>query len=126
MTTEQEVSEDKFVEILATDLGISPKKERKLKLPIGKSAVRNFTSSVAKEVRIFDGKIEHPYMLGEQRNEKAFANGVELRVFTNKNLMEIIEEGGVILRKIKCKICDGGGWYHEGLRYFYKNYYVEI
>lgn len=26
----------------------------------------------------------------------------------------------------KCRICEGGGWYSDGRRYTYENYYCEL
>lgn len=116
----------KFVEMIAKDFELNPKKETVLQMPSDKLARKRFVRGVAHEVRIFDGKQEHPYMIGcEKRNEEAFSKAVELRYLAWKNIEEILGESGAQVKITKCKICEGGGWFTEGKRYIYKNFYME-
>lgn len=43
-----------------------------------------------------------------------------------KSINEIITELNLDLKPVKCKICEGGGWYSDGVCYTYKNYYSEF
>ena len=109
----------------------SNKKLLILPLPNDTENIKKFTKRVANQVLIFDGIKEHPYMLGKKasqakRNEEVFKTAIELRLYVDKTLEEIAKEVGVKLKKSKCKISEGGGWYSEGLRYSFNNYYTEI
>ena len=115
-----------LIEEIANDFCLNPKKESKLRLPASKIALRRFTRGVAHEVRIFDGISEHPYMIDiNTRNNTLFERAVELRYLGWKSLEEILKEAGIELKTQKCKICEGGGWYFHGTRYFYKSFYSE-
>ena len=70
---------------------------------------------------------ELPYMLPNGcRNEAALASFDFIYVKTFKSLLEVIKEANVGVKTSKCKISEGGGWYSQGLRYTYKDFYCEI
>jgi hypothetical protein len=116
-----------FVKEIAKDFNLSPDKEYKLKIPADKKVLKNFVRGDAYRMRIFDGMNEHPYMINNTvRNDEAFSKAIELRYLGEKGLATILEETGLKLKSEKCKICEGGGWYSEGTKYFYKDYYAEV
>lgn len=122
----EQVTHSEFIAKIATDFGINIEKEFILKLPADKKTMKDFTQSIAKKVRIFDGQNEYPFMLSGKRNEDALMIGVELRYKGEKDTAEIIKESGVKLEYKNCKISEGGGWYSSGTRYIYKDIYCEI
>lgn len=122
----EELSYRNFVKKIAEDFNLSPDKEYKLSLPADKKAFKNFVRGDAYRMRIFDGTNEHPYMLENKRNDEALAKGVELRYLGEKGLNTILEETGLKLKSENCRICEGGGWYSNGTKYFYKDYCVEV
>lgn len=121
-----EVTYYEFIDLLSKEFNLKTHKEYTLKLPAARKVVKYFTTSVANEVRIFDGEKEHPYMIEKGRNEDVFKKGVELRRFGRKSICEILAEIPVKLRTESCKICEGGGWYSKGTRYYYKENYIEV
>ena len=123
----EQVSYLDFVSEIAKDNAVKLEKEVTLSLPADRFTIRGFVARRAHNVRVYDGEIEHPYMLTQsQRNEEALKKGVELRVLANKNLNEVLKEAKITLQSESCEVCEGGGWYSEGSRYFYKNIYTEF
>ena len=116
-----------FVSEIAKDNAVKLEKEVTLSLPADRFTIRSFVARRAHAVRVFDGEIEHSYMQTQnQRNEEALKKGVELRVLATKNLNEVLKEAKITLQSERCEVCEGGGWYSEGSRYFYKNIYTEF
>ena len=69
---------------------------------------------------------EFPYMLDRnKRNEEKLVDFDYLYSIEYKTLEEIIKESGVKLKTEPCKVCEGGGWYSQGTRTHYKDYYCE-
>ena len=123
----EQVSYLDFVSEIAKDNAVKLEKEVTLSLPADRFTIRSFVARRAHNVRVFDGEIEHPYMLTQnQRNEDSLKKGVELRVLATKNLNEVLKEAKITLQSERCEVCEGGGWYSEGSRYFYKNIYTEF
>jgi len=118
-----------FIKRICEDFNLEIDMEYVLPLPADKKFIKGFTTSRAGDIRIFDGELEHPYMMDKhscQRNDKAFAIGKELRYKGTKSMADIINESGVKLETKKCRICEGGGWSSEGTRYIYKDIYCEL
>ena len=70
---------------------------------------------------------EFPYMLEKTiRNEEKLITFDHIYTIRSKPLETIIKEIGLNLKNESCKICEGGGWYSKGTRYFYKDVYCEI
>jgi len=112
---------------IADDFNVPFKREFKLKLPKDKKSMKLFTNGVAREVRIFDGIREYPYMLDlTKRNDEMLIKGVELRHLGEKSLNEILKETGAIIKSKKCKVDEGQGCYSNGTKYSYKNIYCEV
>jgi hypothetical protein len=122
----KELSYIDFVTEIAKDFSLETSKEYKLKLPADNKRIKSFIRGVAHMSKIFDGQIEHPYMLDNKRNEQALSRGMEIRYIGCKSLNDILNESGIKLRSENCKISEGGGWYSDGTRYFYKDFYLEI
>ena len=70
---------------------------------------------------------EFPYMLEQYlRNDSKLIDFDYIYRITQKSLTQILEETGVNIKSEKCKICEGGGWYRQGNRYFYKDIFCEV
>ena len=115
-----------FIERLKQDYNIIDTKEVVLNLPNDNKKIKSFTCSRASDIRIFDGNIEHPYMIGNTRNEKILLSGKELRCETPKSLKELIVEYNLTIQTKPCRICEGNGWTSSGTRYSYKDVFTEI
>jgi hypothetical protein len=116
-----------FLAKLCQDFDMITTKELVLKLPADNKKVKSFTTSRARDVRIFDGQIEHPYMLNEyKRNDEILSKGKELRYKTSKSLRELISEYNLPIQTKPCRICEGNGWTSSGTRYSYENMFIEI
>lgn len=116
-----------FINAIKADFNIVIDKEVTLKLPANKKNIKNFTRSMARDVRIFDGNTEHPYMLTNgQRNEDILSIGKELRCTTQKRLHELITEYNLPVQSKPCRICEGNGWTSSGTRYIYKDLFIEL
>ena len=59
------------------------------------------------------------------RNEEALANGKFLIKPGYRSLHEVIKLSGVQLKSQSVKICESGGWYSRGYRYFYGDFYCD-
>jgi hypothetical protein len=70
---------------------------------------------------------EWPYMLTQsaRNNDKLFEFD-HIYTMYGKNLDEILKEINLTLKSEPCRICEGGGWYSQGTRWFYKDIYCEI
>ena len=114
-----------MVRQIASDYGLNPEKETTLKLPKKPKSIKTFTAGFAANVRIFDGDKEHPFLMGNSRNNAVLEKGTELRLKVSKSIEEIVAEANITLAAESCKICEGGGWYSNGIRAFYKESYIE-
>lgn len=135
-----ELSVKEFIAQMVKDgkrnvVNFTPKKVFTLPLPADSKLVREFTKGLAYKVVIFDGQEEHPYMINLRkrgnvhgnRNEEIFKKGVELRLYVDKSMREIAKEVGIgSLKEKRCQICEGGGWFSDGWRYSYGDYYTEV
>lgn len=75
-----------------------------------------------------EGK-EYPYMLDvskPQRNDEKLKEFNYIKIIRNKSLQEICEEANITLKSHNVKICEGNGWYSNGTRYYYKDFYCDI
>lgn len=115
-----------FIAKLCQDFDMITTKELTLKLPTDNKKIKSFITSRARDVRIFDGKIEHPYMLSDKRNDEILSKGKELRYKASKPLRELMSEYNLPIQTKSCKICEGNGWTSSGTRYSYKNMFIEI
>lgn len=115
-----------FIAKLCQDFDIITTKELILKLPADNKKIKSFTTSRAKDVRIFDGQVEYPYMLGDKRNDEILSKGKELRYKASKSLRELMSEYKLPIQTKSCRICEGNGWTSSGTRYSYKNMFIEI
>lgn len=117
-----------FCKIIADDFKIELNQKHKTKLsefPV-KNGKRKINSSCDAIIVDVDGN-EHPYMINQTiRNEEKLIDFDYIYVTRTKSLGQILYETGVKLKSEKCKICEGGGWYSEGTRYFYKDIYCEV
>ena len=117
-----------FCKTIADDFKIELNQKNKTKLsqfPI-KNNKRKIKSSY--DAIIVDNKgNEYPYMLSQTiRNEQKLADFDYIYVIRPKSLEQIVKETGINLRSEECKICEGGGWYSKGVRYFYKGIFCQI
>ena len=60
------------------------------------------------------------------RNEEKLIDFDYIYVTRPKRLKQILKETGINLKSEKCNIYEGGGWYSQGTRYFYKDIYCEV
>lgn len=72
-----------------------------------------------------DGNIS-PYMLGNLRNEEKLKDAIYLKYNRGKTIEEVTKEANITLKTEKCKICEGNGWYSEGIKYYFNNLTCEI
>ena len=119
-----------FCKKVCEDLGIELSKKNKMyfmQFPFknGKRKINSFSDSV-----IVDKKgNEYPYMISQApaiRNEERLIDFDYLYTIRSKGLEQIIQETGIKLKSEKCRICEGGGWYSNGTKYFYKDIYCEV
>jgi hypothetical protein len=123
-----EVTYYQFCKTIAKDFGIELNKKYKTKFnqfPLinGKRKINSFHDAV-----IVDSKgNEYPYMISQTvRNEEKLIDFDYIYVTRPKNLNQITEETGVVLKSKSCKICEGGGWHSKGTEYFYKDISCEV
>ena len=70
---------------------------------------------------------EFPYMLSNYvRNEEKLLDFVYIYCMRYKSLIDILQELNLVLKSEPCKICEGVGWYTNGIKYYYKDIYCEI
>jgi hypothetical protein len=112
-----------FCKTIAEDFSIELNQKHKTKFnqfPVknGKRKINSFYDAT-----IVDNQAnEYPYMLSQTiRNEEKLIDFDYIYIIRAKPLEQIVEETGVILKSEHCKICEGGGWYSQGTRYFYKD-----
>jgi len=123
-----EVTYYQFCKIIANDFNIELNQKYITKLnqfPIknGKRKINSTNNSIIVDV---NGN-EHPYMLSQTiRNEEKLIHFDYIYVIHQKGLEQILKEIGIKLKWEKCKICEGGGWHSQGIRYFYKDVYCEV
>lgn len=119
-----------FCKTIADDFKIELNQKHKTKLsqfPIknGKRKISSFYDAVIVDV---DGN-EYPYMLSQTppiRNDEKLIDFDYIYIIRPKGLEQILKETGVNLKSKKCRICEGGGWYSQGRRYFYKDISCEV
>jgi hypothetical protein len=123
-----EVTYYQFCKKIADDFNIELNQKYITKLkqfPIknGKRKIKSFHDAIIVDV---NGN-EYPYMLGQCiRNEEKLINFDYIYIIRQKGLEQILKEIGINLKWEKCKICEGGGWYSQGIRYFYKDISCEV
>ena len=68
---------------------------------------------------------EYPYMISQHhpaiRNNEKLIDFDYIYCIRPKNLEDIIKETGIVLETKPCRICEGNGWYSNGIEYFYKD-----
>jgi hypothetical protein len=123
-----EVTYYQFCKTIAEDFGIKLNQKHKTnfnQFPIknGKRKINSF-----RDATIVDKQgNEYPYMISQTvRNEEKLIDFDYIYITRPKNLTQIIEETGVVLKSKSCKICEGGGWYSQGTKYFYKEISCEV
>lgn len=127
----KEISYSEFTKKIAEDYNLIQKKKIKryfTDFPIvnGKRKINAIASSVI----VDKDNNEFPYMLSAPW-EHAVRNNDKLIEFnyiydiTYKSLEELLQEANIKLKTEPCKVCEGNGWYTNGTRYYYKEYYIE-
>lgn len=115
-----------FIKRIADDFNVPLTREYTLQLPIKIKWIKNFVRSRAADVRCFDGISEQPFMKdNQQRNHEAIEKAIELRVTDFKTLDYLVEETGASIQSKSVRICEGGGWSSQGIRFIYKDIYWE-
>jgi len=117
-----------FCKTIAEDFKIELNQKYKTKL--SSFPIRNNKRKIKSyyDARIVDNEgNEYPYMLTQTiRNEEKLVDFDYIYVIRPKSLEQIIKEIGINLKSEKCKISESGGWYSQGIRYFYKDIFCEI
>ena len=119
-----------FLNEIAKDHNINPKVKikdykRSFKMVNGNLKIKAFSDSIIVDL---NGN-EFPYMLSVQppiRNDEKLLDFDYIYRLTFKSLSELTKEAGIELKSEDCRICEGGGWYSHGTRYFYKEISCEI
>ena len=123
-----EVTYYQFCKTIADDFKIELNQKHKTKFsefPV-KNGRRKISSFYDSTIVDANGN-EYPYMLNQSmRNEEKLVDFDHIYFIRPKNLNQILNETGIKLRSEKCKICEGGGWYSQGTRYFYKDISCEV
>ena len=125
-----EVTYYQFCKTIADDFKIELNQKHKTRLsqfPIknGKRKINSFHDAIIVDS---NGK-EYPYMLSQTppiRNEEKLIDFDYIYITRPKGLGQILKETGINLKSEKCRICEGGGWYSQGTRYFYKDISCEV
>lgn len=117
-----------FCKTIADDFGIELyQKHKKYKKDFPLKDGKRKINSVSDSIIVDNDGNEHPYMLSNNlRNESMLIDFDYIYVIRPKTLKQIIEETGVVLDSKPCKVCEGGGWYSDGTRYYYKDITCEI
>ena len=124
----KQVTQSQFTDILCKDYNIDSQYKSITKFesfPVinGKRKINARYDSIIVDN---DGN-EFPYMLSKYvRNEEKLLNFDYIYTIYYKTLDQILKEIPITLNSESCKICEGGGWYSTGTRYFYKEIYCEI
>lgn len=91
--------------------------------------IKHFVEGRANQITFLclDGSVNN-YLTTDMMNRRKFVldNAKKLVCTRNKTFHEIVKESGVVLKTTSCKICEGGGWHSQGVRYEYKDTYVEF
>ena len=123
-----EVTYYQFCKTIADDFKIELNQKHKTKFsefPV-KNGRRKISSFYDSTIVDANGN-EYPYMLNQSmRNEEKLVDFDHIYFIRPKNLNQILNETGIKLRSEKCKICEGGGWYSQGIRYFYRDISCEV
>ncbi len=125
---QKRVSLYQFVKQIADDCNIELNKKIKTffeEFPVinGVRKINFFGSSVIVDR---EGN-EYPYMIDRnKRNEEKLKDFDCLYITRCKFIEEIEEEIGIKLKREKCKISEGEGYYSMGTRYFYKDLTCEF
>lgn len=118
----------KFCKTIASDFNIELNQKHKMyfdqfKIVNGKRKITACFDSVI----VDRNGIEYPYMLDcNKRNEDKLVDFDYIYVIRPKSLNDILSEANITLKSQRCKICEGGGWYSNGTRYFYKDLECEV
>ena len=124
----KEVSQSQFINILCKNYNIEQQNKSITKFesfPVinGKRKINARYDSIIVDN---DGN-EFPYMLSKYvRNEEKLLNFDYIYTIYYKTLDQILKEIPITLKTESCKICEGGGWYTNGIKYYYKDIYCEI
>lgn len=123
-----EVSSYKFKQQIISDYGLTPYKKVKTfhnQFPI-KNGKRKIKATNTSFIVDKQGN-EYPYMLNQhQRNEEKLKDFDHIYFMQHKTLDELTKEAGITLKSEPCRISEGGGWYSNGSRYYYKNLTCEF
>jgi len=117
-----------FRKTIAEDLNIDVNQKYKtyfIQFPIknGKRKINSFRDAII----VDRNGNEYPYMLDKTiRNEEKLIDFDYIYVIRPKNLDQLLKETGIKLRSKKCRIDEGGGWYSNGVRYYYKDFCCEV
>ncbi len=117
-----------FCDVIAKDYNIDPQYKsiysfNSFPLIDGKRKINARSNSIIVDK---EGN-EFPYILSKYvRNEEKLLNFDYIYTIYYKTLDQILKEMPITLNSESCKICEGGGWYSTGTRYFYKDIYCEI
>ena len=125
-----EVTYYQFCKTIDDDFKIELNQKHRTKLsqfPIinGKRRISSFHDAIIVDA---DGN-EYPYMLSQMppiRNEEKLIDFDYIYITRAKGLEQILKETGVNLQSGKCRICEGGVWYSQGTKYFYKDISCEV
>ena len=121
-----------LVKLIANDYNLEINKEIKFNYKSFKTNPNtgNKKINVSSDAIIVDhqGK-EYPYMLDiskPQRNDEKLKQFDYIKIIRYKSLEEICNEAKIKLKTSNVKICEGNGWYSNGTRYYYKDFYCDI
>jgi len=124
----KEVSNHEFCKTIADDFNIELTHKIKMfkkHFPIKKGKIK--ISSSYDSIIVDNEGNEHPYMLTDNiRNNEKLVDFDYIYVVRYKTLSTILTEAKIEIKSQPCRICEGGGWYSNGTKYFYKDIYCEI
>lgn len=124
----KQVTESQFCDVITKDYNIDPQYKsiysfNSFPLINGKRKINARYDSIIVDK---EGN-EFPYMLSNNvRNEEKLIDFDHIYTIYYKTLDQILKEIPITLKSESCKICEGGGWYSNGTRYFYKDVYCKI
>jgi hypothetical protein len=123
-----EVSSYNFKQQIIKDYKLTPDKKHIIRynqFPM-KNGKRKISSPHNSTIVDKEGN-EYPYMLTHnQRNAEKLKDFDHIYFMQYKSLDEITREAGITLKTEPCRICEGGGWYSNGRRYYYKDLTCEF
>ena len=123
-----QVTYSQFCNTIASDYNIQLEEKHKtyiVEFPIknGKRKINSFFDAIIVDK---EGN-EYPYMLSLTiRNEERLIDFDYIYITRPKSLSVLLKEASLTLKTESCKICEGGGWYSNGIRYYYKDIFCEI